>query len=336
MTHPTDNVFHPGQKSVRGLHTQESGEDGLSSNMEHKISDVNYAESALSVPVKVVSCVRPIPKEELDIFDATPGKVLPHPLGCRPVSAEERVNKPSTLVVVQKQNFPPQAMSENNPEEETVMVLPGTAAISEGQPYVEVVAEGSCNKMDTGEIPLAKPKGQPLGWRNSSRRKRTAGKYQKLYLLCMMAVMLLAVSEGLPGAQPAADLFADQNLNCFTCMDKARCPKLMKIFNKDDFLLYDKDLNDTFPECSAMPPPGSMSCGVCLDRSEITIFCFEDVRGKLDMEASDGKELRNISSVCTYHMNVFNMNLCCFFSRHLGSKLQITLVEKRKFSNTGV
>lgn len=88
---------------------------------------------------------------------------------------------------------------------------------------------------------------------------------------------------------------------CFTCMDKDRCPKLKTIFEKDlDTLLYDRDANQTFRECSVTCPPGPKSCAVCRDKSDIIIFCSDDIKG-IEVEASDGgRPIDNISAVCTY------------------------------------
>ncbi|XP_044064248.1 uncharacterized protein LOC122881748 isoform X2 [Siniperca chuatsi] len=278
--------------------------------MEHKFSE-NYNESAFPVSDKG-SLVIPIPKGELDLFERPwkIGKIWSNPsefwnaagpkAELHPVSAEEGFLKPPTLAVVQTKYFPPQAtliaLPENSPEEDNFMVLPGTKAITERQPDKEVVTEDSCimdTKMDTG----VKPKGPLLvageGRNSNHRRKRAAGKNRKLYLLCWMVFMCVPVSEGFPGAQPAAD----QKLKCFTCMDKDRCLKLMTISSTYDTPVYKRDLNQTFPGCSEISPPTPKSCAVCRDQLKITIICSDDVGG-LELEDSDGGQILNISSVC--------------------------------------
>lgn len=211
-----------------------------------------------------------------------------HATGPRERPAEEGLLKQSILAVGQKNNFQPQAL--DIPQEEAITISPGTTGIKEGQPHVEVVGEERCNKMDT-EYP-AKQKGPPLvpgeGRNSNHRRKRAAGKYRKLYLLCWVA-FILRVSDGVPvGAQPAAD----QKLKCFTCMGKDGCTKLMNIYDPDhDTHLYHRELNETFPVCSVIPPPGPKLCAVCRGQSNITISCSEDVGQRIDVEDSNGGHL---------------------------------------------
>ncbi|XP_054478044.1 uncharacterized protein LOC129109919 isoform X2 [Anoplopoma fimbria] len=291
MTNPT-GFLHPRQESGRGLNTQESGDAGLSSKMEHKFTD-NYDKSALPAAEKG-SSVMPIFQENLDMCHS-PGRLY-HAASSEapPVSAEGGFTKITILPVVQK--FPPQTLSEMSPEEETVKVLPSAAAISDGQPHV-VVAEEGRSKMSTG------PKCPPLAagprriW--SHRRRRAAGKYQKIYLLCAMAFTLVPGAKGFPGGTPPAE---DQKSKCLTCKDEEICPKLMNIFEHDsDNHLYHRDLNETFPECSVMSTPVNKSCNVCLNQSGIIIFCSEDVGPtKIDLEDSDGLPVDHIPTDCVH------------------------------------
>ncbi|XP_031169702.1 uncharacterized protein LOC116060324 isoform X2 [Sander lucioperca] len=291
MTHPTDFSYHPLPKSGQSQHTQESGDAGLSSNMKHKFSD-HYNERALPVADEGIFG-KPTPNEEvgLDIVTAMKAKIWSHPNNAgpkaegHPVSAEGGFSKPSTL-----NNFPPDTLSKNSPQEETV--LPGRTAITEGQQDTEVAGEESC-KMDTGKNP--KPKGPPLvpGKGRNHCRKSAAGKYWKMYLLCWWSLHV-PVSNGFSGAQ----LAADHKVKCFTCMDKDRCLKLMTIYDSDhDIILYKRHLNQMFSGCSVISPTGPKSCDVCIHQFKIIILCPEDV-GKLDVEASNGEQIINISSVC--------------------------------------
>lgn len=121
----------------------------------------------------------PIPKGELDIFECPEKaeKIWSHPsvfgyaagpkAESHPVSAEKVFLQPSTLDVVKKNHCPPQAPPENDPEDDKVNILPGTTAITEEQPGVEV-GEDSCfmdTKMDTGGPPLVPGEGS-----NSNRK----------------------------------------------------------------------------------------------------------------------------------------------------------------------
>ncbi|XP_042345782.1 uncharacterized protein LOC121945595 isoform X2 [Plectropomus leopardus] len=317
MTQPTDNSFQPQPQSGQGLHTQESGDAGLSSNMKHRFSD-NYYENTL--PVTAKGCfVTPIPKGELNIIyrPAMGGKIWSRPLmfeyaagpKSHDVSAEEGFIKPPTLA---------KAESESSPKEATVKVSTRTTAILEGQTDVEVAGKESCIKMDARGNP-AKPKGPPLvpGDRrsNNHQRKRAARNYKKLFLLvCLMA--LLPVSEGFPGAQPATD----KKPRCFTCMDKARCPKLMTIYESDrNKILFRRDLNQTLPDCSAISPPGPQRCDVCLNHHNTTIFCSEDI-SKFDVEDNDGGQIVDISPDCGVKSGA-QKNGCA----HVGSSVSTVL-----------
>lgn len=166
-------------------------DDGLSSNMEHKFSD-QYSESALPVADKG-SFVKPIPKGDADIFPAR--KVWSHPsvvgpaagAKAHPVSAVEGFDKPATKAVVQKNTFPPRAVSEGSQQEGTVKIL--TAAIIE-LPDVEGAGKEGCSKMASGENP-AKPKDPKLapgGGKNRNHRgRRAAGKLRKCnYILTLI------------------------------------------------------------------------------------------------------------------------------------------------------
>ncbi|XP_073340653.1 uncharacterized protein [Pagrus major] len=310
MTHPTDLPSHPRTESCKGLHTQESGDAGLSSNMEHRFSD-NYTGRATDVADKG-SNVKPIPKGEQNIFDYTEGrgKVWSHPsvfghvvakIESHRVTAEEKFFKSSTAAALQEISPPQARPKQNNPEEETDKVIPEITALPKEQLNDEVVGEDRCTT-DTMIDSRGKPEKTkvlpqfPGERRKSNRyRKRPAGKNRKMNLLCWMAVSFIfaPVAVGLPGAQRAAG----QKTKCHICMDKARCPKLWTIYDSDNTLLYEGDFNQTFPGCCGVSPPAPKSCVVCNDQNNITFICSEDV-GRLEVEDSDGGTIDAVSPDC--------------------------------------
>ncbi|KAL7392730.1 hypothetical protein ABVT39_000843 [Epinephelus coioides] len=262
--------------------------------MEHSFTDY-YNESSGPVADKG-SFVMPIPKIEPDSFYYSvmvkkiwsQPSVLEHALypKTRPVSAEEGFIKLPSQAVFQNPNFPPQDWSESSSEEKSDKVL--KADILEKQPDADVTGEEGCAKMDTWGNPAKKPKGPPMGpgsRRNGNqRRRRAAGRHWKLYLLWWVALTCVPVSGGFPA-------------KCFTCMDKDRCPKLLTIYETDqNNILFKRGLNDSLPQCSVISPPGPMSCVVCQDQSNITIYCSEDVR-KIDVEDTKG-QIVDISPCC--------------------------------------
>ncbi|XP_030248320.1 uncharacterized protein LOC115566601 isoform X2 [Sparus aurata] len=311
MTHPTDLLSQPRAESCQCLHTQESGDAGLSSNMQHKFSD-NYTKRATSVADKG-SKVKPIPKGEQSIFDCTEGKgkVWSHPsMSCYVVglkveslhpTAEEGFLKSSTAAVAQEISPPPGPSKQNNPENEIYEVYPDETALPKEQPHDELVEEDNCTT-DTAIDARGKPEKQkvvrqlPRERRKSNRyRKRLAGKNRKMNLLCWMAVsfVFVPVVVGFPGAQRAAG----QKTKCYICMDKTRCPKLWTIYDSDNNLLFEATFNQTFPGCCGVSPPARKKCVACLDQTNLTIICSEGV-GRLEVEHSDGGTIKDISPDC--------------------------------------
>ncbi|XP_035528365.1 uncharacterized protein LOC118335953 [Morone saxatilis] len=205
MTHPTDYVLHPRSESGQSLHTQESGDAGLSSNMAHQFSDGYSVQRALPV-VDKGSFVIPIPNAESLVFKhpKMAGNMSLYSSGfchaafpvapplARPVSAE----KLSTVVVINSQA---PLIAQTHPKEETAKVLPRTALTEEQS---ELVGGESCimdTQKNTGANPR-EPKGPPLipgrKIKVKHRKKRAAGKNWKLYLQCCMVLIALG---GFPG-----------------------------------------------------------------------------------------------------------------------------------------
>ncbi|KAI4811266.1 hypothetical protein KUCAC02_014180 [Chaenocephalus aceratus] len=167
MTKPTNDFLQPQLQSGQGLHTQESGDDGLSSNMKHKFIDHNNGSVPLPVADKG-SCVKPIPKEERST-------VVPW----SHTSVSEYATGPKTHTVFAEEEFkkpPTQAVTDNIAEEEAVKIVSGKTAITEE--HAEVEGDESCTKMDSGEIPET-PKDQTLVGREGRSKGRTAPKHWK-------------------------------------------------------------------------------------------------------------------------------------------------------------
>lgn len=91
-------------------------------------------------------------------------------------------------------------------------------------------------------------------------------------------------------------------------MEKEKCPNLMSIYDHNDTHLYARDPNQTLPECPTISSPAHKTCNVCRFQANVVIACSEDV-GKLEVEASDGSQILNISPVCKYAVNVLDTNL---------------------------
>nr|XP_020442805.1 uncharacterized protein LOC109952198 [Monopterus albus] len=292
MTHPIDDFPSAQPKSCQGIHTQESGDAGFSSDMKHKLIDY-YNEN---------TSVRPIPKEESYISETgmAGNGVMSVPLAeesftgyAKPeshsVSAEGGLLKPSTVVVTQEDNFPQQATpiarSKKGLEEEVATALTGTTTITEVRPDVEGIAEGGCIiNTDMNKVGNAEEIKGPGEMRNRNRpRKRDAGNRWKVCFSCLVAFTLFAtICEGLPD-------------KCFTCLDKEKCQKINAIHGLNDEHLYYREPGQAFPECCAVSS-SNHSCTVCIIQANITIICPEAV-GTLEVEDVDSN-LLSISPFC--------------------------------------
>ncbi|XP_034057089.1 uncharacterized protein LOC117536363 isoform X2 [Gymnodraco acuticeps] len=296
MTKPTNDFLQPQLQSGQGLHTQESGDDGLSSNMKHTFIDHNNGSAPLPVADKG-SCVKPIPKEERST-------VVPW----SHTSVSEYATGPKTHTVFAEEEFqkpPTQAVTDNIPEEEAVKIVSGKTAITEEHAKVE--GDESCTKMDSGEIPET-PKGQTVVGREGRSKGRTAPMHWKVFqcssvfplLLLVIAFMAVGVSEGSSDQDCKCRDIHPTAGKCYTCKDKDGCSKLKKIYDSRVYLnpkeIYQGD-NTKFPRCSEISPPGD-NCTVCLDlSSSINIFCSEHI-GEIDLEGSNGINIGTFSLKC--------------------------------------
>ncbi|XP_074540302.1 uncharacterized protein LOC141801226 [Halichoeres trimaculatus] len=276
MTLPVDSFLHLQPKSGQGQHSQESGETGFSSTLEHTIS-VDYYESALPVSGKG-SSVKVIPSDEAEVFEH------PKDLGqlfSKPKSAED---KSTAIAITTTAQATTSALEAKNPDKETVKASPGTTAIIH---ELKQGVGGNCGVMGKKMKPQSSPL-RPLKRRNMNRkRKRPAAarriKIPKWFKLICMA-SLVRVSHGFPEnrIKPGAD---SNGLMCFTCTDlEEKCRNLVSIYDKTNSLLYSKDPNEPFPACSdPIKPTGNNSCAVCNDTSNqpIRIYCPE---GHLEVE----------------------------------------------------
>nr|XP_046255310.1 uncharacterized protein LOC124064690 isoform X2 [Scatophagus argus] len=260
---------------------QESGDAGLSSDMEHKFSD-NYTERGL-IPADKSSFVTPIPKKELDNTELPEQKMWSHPSGFE--HADSHSLKAGEVVV--PENNTPAAPSENNPEEETAEIIPSSTVIAQEESDAEDRG-GDNNIIDTERDTGGKtekpdgPRLVPLVGRNSRHHRKRAGRMRKFYLLCWM---LFSV----PGAG------GSHEVKYFTCVDKDRCHNLMTIYGHSDTTLYQRALDQAFPGCCKISPPAPPTCTVCCDlNNAITITCPEGVT-PMEVEDSDGEVLKLVS-----------------------------------------
>ncbi|CAK6964268.1 uncharacterized protein LOC121891811 isoform X3 [Scomber scombrus] len=291
MTHPTDDFTKARPESGRVLHTQESGDAGLSSNMKHKFNDT----SALSVGHKGSSVIPIADREEKAVFGCPEmgGKIWQHPSklwlldACHKeqepyfVTAEEREDLVKLYTLVQQASS--QTLSENNPEEETSSNQPGTAAITEAS----VGGGESCTTHSEMNSKGNKRKGRPLvpgEMKNRIRiRKRAAPKKWKWCFPFLIMFTVATVCDSLDGVK------------CFSCMDKEKCPKLSHIYNSDDNILYNRRPKEPFPICYGVPTLSPKNCTVCYVKAIIYIICSGDP-GKLDVEG-EGAHINNITSL---------------------------------------
>uniref|UniRef100_UPI0037E9A6D4 uncharacterized protein n=1 Tax=Semicossyphus pulcher TaxID=241346 RepID=UPI0037E9A6D4 len=244
----------------------------------------SYSEIALPV-VETGSRVKPIPKVKPDIIEDTwmAGNLL-----SKPPPAEKNVSNPSNQAETEINNTSKQAspmvLREKSLGKETAEVSTSATAILD-----EEANGGHCCNKHKMDANTAKPRGPPRVLLKRSRRrkpvKRAAG-MKKWYLLFLMAVNHLPVSEGSPA-----------RVKCFSCMDPKRCPNLTTIYTKEDHQPYSRPANESFSACSNRSiPAGNNTCDVCNNTTLLIILCPEDV-GRLEVEDNSGAQIENISSV---------------------------------------
>ncbi|KAM4580473.1 uncharacterized protein PAE49_005308 [Odontesthes bonariensis] len=266
-------------QSQSGECPQESGDEGLSTNMRHKISNTYEVMAEPALPVAETGfCVRPIPKVEQDIYEPSEEKMSE----TQSVFAGKVSFRPDGLAKAQENNPPPKPPlmpPVKKSKEEAAMPLSETAAITEADE--EKAGRDHCivdSKMESLKEP-ANAQGQ------RKRRKNYSYGAAAVCLGLLVATSLVDVSSA-SAVLPAG--------NCFTCSDK-RCQNLIKIFS-DDNLRYERGLKDSFEACSETHPP-TKNCTVCLDQSNVEISCPDDI-SKIDAEDNTSKPLDLLKSKC--------------------------------------
>ncbi|XP_047455861.1 uncharacterized protein LOC125017056 [Mugil cephalus] len=261
MANPTDAV-NPQPQSGKHNHTQESGDAGLSSNMEHNF-DENYKGTAIPV-ADTGSFVRPFHKQVAEKEEMMPLSLIFQPP--EPACAKEGFKH-----LGQHLHAAQNELLTDESKEEAVMASPrnGTISNKEG---------GGEPKMDA-RMNTDPPKGRPSKKRRRSNSSKTMG-------LAVMVVVSLCVTP----------CVGSEAVQCFTCTDQARCKNLTVIYGtSDDTQLYRRLHNETFPRCSGIPPLHNSSCIVCHGHSNIIITCLRAY--DIDVEDKRG-HISNISVGC--------------------------------------
>ncbi|XP_065814132.1 uncharacterized protein [Labrus bergylta] len=143
------------------------------------------------------------------------------------------------------------------------------------------------NKMDDLNA-AAKPQGPlrvTLKLRKSHQQRKRAAAAAAGFLLCLM----LLHASGTEGSVVRP--------KCFTCNDMDRCQNLTTIYTPENHLLFDRNLSETFPACSALHKSGgNHTCAVCNDKPGILIYCPDYIE---NLEIEDGKgQIPNVTSGC--------------------------------------
>ncbi|CAI5662069.1 unnamed protein product [Oreochromis niloticus] len=292
MVYPSDYFPHFQPRDGENLHTQESGDAGLSSDMVHKFC-YKYEESGLPV-TDMGSCVRPIPHMK-QFPMMTKSKPHPYPPESRPTPMTEGFLIKSSLAGMQSgphNNFNCQPYTDhedNSKGEEVVKPLPGTSAITEA--LMEDVGNKG-NIMDANRDAKENPgSATPVEEVTNQHRykKRAVGKKWKVYNLCVVAVLII----NFPVCNGSYD-----GPNCVVC-GQDKCSNLKTIYDHNDDKLYQRDDGEkAFPECSQIPPPvpkTPKTCTVC-QSNFVFISCSNDTN-EIQPEAK-GSFIQDIHKTC--------------------------------------
>ncbi|XP_026039965.1 uncharacterized protein LOC113031772 isoform X3 [Astatotilapia calliptera] len=288
MVYPSDYLPHFQPRDGDNLHTQESGDAGLSSDMVHKFC-YKYEEIALPV-TDTGSCVRPILHMKQFPMMAQ-SKPHPYPPESRPMTEGFLIK--SSLAGMQSgppNNFNCQTYTDrddNSKGEEVFKPLPGTSAITEA--LMEDVGNKG-NIMDANTDAKENPgSAAPVEEVTAQNRykKRAVGKKWKVYNLCVVAVLII----NFPACNGSND-----GLNCWVCKDRDKCSSLNTIYDEnDDILNYGKK---AFSECSQIPPPvpkTPKTCTVC-QSDFVFITCSNDTN-EIQPEAKESL-IQDIHKTC--------------------------------------
>ncbi|XP_029958477.1 uncharacterized protein LOC115396645 [Salarias fasciatus] len=268
MAHPEDDFDRNPEKNSKAVHTQESGYEGLSSNMKHKCYD--DAEKNPQ-PVDKDSFVRPIHKEE----------------GC---TAKLAVELPVLAHVVRH-------------DEEGLLKKPVRPTFTQVQKSkTDITAVIADKEMVKGSrLSVAMKVNGSAGRLHMKRGKR---KEWKLFLQFCLFVHLLQVNRmfaaGLP--LPISDPGLSEQKNntggwkCVICNDMARCPNLTKIFDQDDKKIFKRAETTQLPLCTDSPELHLNICSVCRYQGITHIYCPDNIK-KLEAEDDQSHILGPISNI---------------------------------------
>ncbi|XP_028986026.2 uncharacterized protein LOC114843542 isoform X2 [Betta splendens] len=244
-------------ESGRGLCTQESGQDGFSSDMRHRFSD-NYTERQ-PFTIKGNTGPHPVSVAHLHVLPMMP----------EAHSANKNLTNlmRSTAQEIDLAQAEAAAMPGGTP--------PKTSAVAAKQPDVEMEA-GCMKRPDKEPDRLAEPKGPVLvaGKRRSRGTRGTKGHRKRKWKVCLFILMAVV-----PVVQSCARAPA------FVCLDQKRCTNIISIFGLNNTNLYQRAPEGRFPPCSGSTVPPDGGCAVCLN-SNVTILCSEAAGHYLEVEAN--------------------------------------------------
>ncbi|XP_071376448.1 uncharacterized protein [Centroberyx affinis] len=281
-------------ESGQSLYTQESGYDGLSSNMQHMWSE-NYLSESLMPVADEGSFVKPIPREGKDIVEWS-GQ---HSHTCDDPSVEESSTHSTTQL--------PSSDKEKTPTEILISEEELGSVEKVRKVKLQFAKGGKGRKEEHLNILTAAPnqtktKGPPMlreernRIQNTWRRRAVMDKYWKLFLAFWVAVAFVhvPVAAGRVGSPTDA---VDQNSTCFAC-DDIGCPNLLTVYGPHNVLLFNKSSNETIPGCSDIFPP-TKQCDVCRRTGgNITIICSGSGVRSIDAEDAAGKAYDTYRTGC--------------------------------------
>ncbi|XP_068179797.1 uncharacterized protein [Antennarius striatus] len=285
---------YPQAEGGQSLHTQESGDAGLSSNMVHTSGGGDFQAAFLRADAGI--SVTLLPEQERHTCDCLTGKVWSVP------SSYSNAAPTSLSLSFEKTTLFPSSTVEvyyhNKPEGKTESLLTKITTTEE-RPIEEDRSEmapemgpGETRKEASNATPPVSPGGRRADGMNSkSVMRRNQRHVGALLFWLSWIICTVRVSD----AAPAADIQGppDQMFQCYTCMDKQKCPNLTTVYDKDDNHVFQR-VNEKIPPCAGIAGPAPERCVVCSEENNIHIICSDDV-GPVEVEQDEGETIKNIS-----------------------------------------
>ncbi|XP_076004635.1 uncharacterized protein LOC142999101 [Genypterus blacodes] len=285
----------------------ESGDDGLSSNMEHMCSEYdNILQNPLPVAAKF-TFVKPIfPDEDLNLnhpvtTEGTGAKLSGQGQSAASQKADgDSYSLPLEAVKNYLMSLPfqetsscsmqlsPSGSSKKPGEDIPYLIVPPSeeASVKQEEEAKKCSVRKRSKRKHFVHMKAIKHR-KPKGKNHFQRKIRGRDAAAAVFCLLLNAALVASAHEAEGPVVPLKDAqtAAGQNFTCFAINDP-RCSNHLKIFDKNDNRLYERDNNESISNCSDIFLPAK-SCNVCSSQLNHAIIC-SGIHDKIEVEDCDG------------------------------------------------